>query len=173
MAKHEAEWKEWHTEVEWIWENIDGKQSQKEIGRQFFEKVYKDKNDQQCKIRNDLNSPHYESSIMIENDSIARENLLENEAYHDELQFLQTQLHKMELYWGMREKLGDKEEEKKAEINYQKTYSVLENEIESFKKPENRPAFLKSFAKKIKSKNAKFIQIMRNEYKKNNSENLC
>jgi len=167
MADHENEWHEWHT-CEFI---SDEAKKEKKTGsmRQHFETRLGENN--QYTVRNDYNSPHYEHYTIIDNDSdnstLNAVNLLENEAYHNELQFLQTQLHKMELYWSIRQKESDKAAEELAAEDYKTTHSLLEREIKSFKKPNNRQAFLKSFTK---NKYVEKLQPMRDAYKAGNSE---
>jgi hypothetical protein len=172
MVAHEKEWKEWHTCEKRSDEaptNIQKSTSKKTTTgiRHFFETTIGLK-----KVRNDINSPYYEHFSNVEGNSeeematMNALNALENEAYHDELQFLQTQLHKMELYWNMKS-----DEEKKSvtmKNDYQKTHSVLANEIALFKKSDYRGAFLKSCARKQDSQS---LQFMRDTYKASNLEN--
>jgi hypothetical protein len=86
-------------------------------------------------------------------------NAYENQAFHDELEFLYTQKHKMELDWEIT--LG---EERTAECknNYAKTHKLLTQEIAAFEKDNNRAAFTRSC---MQTSNFKCIQEGREKYK--------
>jgi hypothetical protein len=71
-------------------------------------------------------------------------NVVENSLYHDELKFLTTQLHKMDLYWSIK---PDHEKTAQQESDFSKTRNLLVQEIESFENQNNRIAFTHSCMK--------------------------
>ncbi len=133
------------------------------------------------KIRQDYKSPYYKYGKVTEGmqkilsparrESLSRLNARENTEYHDELKFLQTQLHKLDLDWNLptRNRSGkiflktpqDKEE-------YLRRRKLLEDEIKWFKSDKGRGSFTKS---SMKRKDFRAIQEMRNAYEKSQKEN--
>jgi len=115
----------------------------------------------------DIYSPHYKRitpSIKIQEKNtgsldIQVINAFENEAYHNELRFLITQLHLMELDWNSRVK----QERLKDEKEYNETYDNLKKEIEWFQKPVNRKNFTYSC---MHNKDAQLLQEARMLYNK-------
>ncbi|HEV2916269.1 MAG TPA: hypothetical protein VGW78_00825 [Candidatus Babeliales bacterium] len=171
MAKYEKKWNSWHTDLLF-------NENTKQISMHTFNiNVGFNKQGEPLYIRQDYKSPYYKFGsvtddmykildkwqIIALNTMSARENT----AYHDELKFLYTQLHKMELYWNMK---SNKEHE--AQKNeYRKTYDLLQSEIEKFKIDQNRTMFTRSFMKKS---DFTAIQSMRKAYAESEqkSENL-
>ena len=98
------------------------------------------------RIRLDVNSPHFKPLLNDPhaNDMLQTWNAFENEQFHDELQFLQTQQLVMERNLNEFNKnhswLG-RIWHRRAHQRYQKQYCNLKEEIELFKRPENRDAF--------------------------------
>lgn len=86
-------------------------------------------------------------------------NAKENESYHNELQFLQKQKAKMELYWDTKpwySKIF-------SYFSYHRQLDLLKEEIKLFK--QNREAFTRSAMPK---KDFEFISKTRQEYQRNN-----
>jgi hypothetical protein len=150
MSIHEDNWQGWHT---------------KELGgrKHFLEtplstgKIGKNGQEIIIPIRRDENSPYYQWAS-TNNPNIVTDSIMENEAYHNELQFLQTQLHKMDLYWNIK----PESEKKLQQENFEKTRKLLVQEIESFKK--NRIPFTHSC---LKSADFENLQSARNSYQQN------
>jgi hypothetical protein len=86
-------------------------------------------------------------------------NVHENTAYHDELKFLETQRHKMRLYWHM--KPNEEKQQVPQKDSYKKTYNLLKDEIALFKADSTRTAFTRSCMRKNDFQN---IQSMRKAY---------
>lgn len=124
-------------------------------------------------FRQDIKSPYYKISRFSENitlDEIKHTkldllNCIENTAYHDELKFLQTQLHKMDLYLNIR----PIKQPVWNNSNYRKQRKVLANHIEWFKSKKGRESFTHSYMPKEKFAD---IQQMRDGYKKSRERYL-
>lgn len=160
MTHHEAEWKKWHTcEGRSDGEKID--KNTKKGPLHFFEdkEILRDK---RKVIRMDVNSPYYQHGNFGNDTDKAplfhTLNTFENQAFHDELKFLTTQLNKVKLYWGIK---PETEKTSEAYHDYKKTKSLLEKEIESFLKPANRKTFTHSC---MKQKDFELVQKMRDAY---------
>ena len=140
MAEKEKEWTSWCTIQD---DRIIQIQNHDYKSMQMH--VYKPKNRQKPYLRQDIHSPYYKN---IEKNTY--DNASENTTFHDELRFLETQQHKMELYWNIKP-----EEEKKSQYNdYRKTLNLIKQEIAAFKKDKNRIAFTRSCLN-----NSKFILV--------------
>jgi len=162
MAEREKEWDSWHTAT---------LQTENGPKTHYFTIEVVIREGQSIKIRQDFKSPYYKFRSFT-NDMMKRVgeqqreylhvlNALENTAYHDELQFLQTQLHLMELYWNMK---SDKDKgPQPTAADYAKTHKLLKKEIKLFKKDKTRVAFTRS---SMKWDDFSLIQSMRNEYTK-------
>lgn len=153
MAEHEKEWKSWHTT-----------EFQSPLGPQaHFYEVKATINDRATVLRQDQNSPHYKwctitKELREQDPYLYITNSYENTAFHDELKFLQTQQHKMELYWNMKsfwEKIF-------SYGSYKKQHELLKREIAVFKKDNNRPAFTRSC---MQNKDFVLLQQARDAYR--------
>lgn len=150
MASYENEWRTWHTT-----DNGRKKlflETQLNTGRV-------DKNGQAIfiTVRRDENSPYFKNATT--NDSkVGVYNIFENQAYHDELKFLQTQLCKMDLYWNIK----PKSEQELQQADFNTTRNLVEQEIVLLKK--NRIQFAHSC---MKSEDFENLQGARNAYAEN------
>jgi hypothetical protein len=167
MANHEKEWVAWHTEA--LISEKSKELSQHEFslptGGSHKSGLLKGK---PISTRQDYKSPFYKAGRFTndmhrtlsgtETIVLTSINALENTAYHDELKFLQTQLHKMELYWNMKPSSWSKFFQKHT---YNQMYGTLKKEIELFKSDAARTAFTRSCMRK---NDFQKIQSMRNAY---------
>ena len=126
----------------------------------------------EVKIRQDRKSPYYKNLSFpeeVRSDETRRNevfqlNALENTAYHDELKFLQTQLHKIDLDWKLptRNTAGQTfPKTPQDEAVYLQRRKRLQDEIEWLKSDKGRKAFTKSSMKK---RDVRAIQEMRRTY---------
>ncbi|HSC25068.1 MAG TPA: hypothetical protein VLB80_02525 [Candidatus Babeliales bacterium] len=154
MAMHEKEWKDWHVK------NLRSESSKKK--EKHFCEIDLNINGKIRKVRIDEQSPYFELCT-TGNRNVTSCNFIENESFHDELKFLQMQLHKMELYWNIK----PDEEKKLQQDDFNKMHQVLQQEIELLKN--NRKAFTRSC---LKTKTFENLQSARNKYIKDTRTNL-
>ena len=166
MAAYEKEWKKWHTYKGILPMTTQSKNLAiplpKEERNSYLEKIFthgKFKiNDQENRknftIREDSNSPYYQLTHSGLYDINIME-WIENEVYHNELQFLQTQVCKMDLYLNIEP--NPNPEQNTHYANSIKARDLLKEEIELFKK--NRISFTHSC---LKSTDFEKIQAQRN-----------
>jgi|GEM_PF-4339874 len=178
MAKHEKEWKSWHTAKLRNEKSTNLKTHYYEAKREI--------NHKEELLRQDQNSPYYQwctiTADLREKDSdLYGINAVENTAYHNELKFLQTQQHKMEMYWNMKSypsrpawwtrifsRVMQRYENQWAEYEkqcaeykeqygeeheiqyekYNKQLALIKQEIECFKDSKNRSSFARSCMRK-------------------------
>lgn len=164
MIQHEEEWNSWYTaHLMTEGKGIKPHEYTASITSKSIEKP--------VIIRQYFKSPYYRSiffSEIIKTNEKKRIkfyelNALENTAYHDELQFLETQLHKMDLYWSMK----TSRYQKLHNDSFQEQRKLLNNEIELFKTDINRPIFTKSC---MRNKHFTIIQESRNAYTQSQKE---
>lgn len=135
----------------------------------------------EVKIRQDYKSPYYKYGKITEGmqkvlntarrESLSRLNARENTEYHDELKFLQTQLHKLDLDWNLpaKNRAGQVFPKTPAdEEAYLQRRQLLQDEIDWFKSDKGRNAFTRSSMQK---KDFNAIRAMRNAYEKSQNEN--
>jgi hypothetical protein len=170
------EWKSWWHEDKTIPKPVTGmKILYYETNIGYKKANIDDIDSEPVKIIQDYKSPYYkfwslthDMHTTLSKDEICALNTMnarENTAYHDELKFLQTQLHKAELYWNMQplwQRIF-------LQRQYNRMHGSLEKEVASFKAENNRSAFTRSCMKK---RDFRAIQSMRKEYIKSQQTEL-